>query len=113
MWLGVPWSCRFCQTPSTGADSACQAKAMLLVHAGNKADLEAQRAVTAEEAQSYAAENELFFIETSAKTAANVNELFAEIARKLPKAESAKPPQGGIVLTQNTQPQPERKSSCC
>ncbi len=43
---------------------------------GNKADLEAQRAVSTEEASAYALENGLYYIETSAKTAANVNDLF-------------------------------------
>jgi Ras-related protein Rab-5C len=88
---------------------------MIMALAGNKADLESSRAVTAEEATAYANENGLFFMETSAKTAANVNELFAEIARKLPKAEAPRPQQPGIVL--DTQPQSQtttRKiSSCC
>lgn len=88
---------------------------VLATCAGNKADLESTRAVTAEEATAYATENGLFFMETSAKTAANVNELFSEIARKLPKAEAAprqQQQQPGIVL--DAQPQPAaRKSSCC
>jgi Ras-related protein Rab-5C len=54
---------------------------------GNKADLETQRAVPREEAQEYAESNGMFFIETSAKTSDNVNELFeqcteGDIARK-------------------------------
>lgn len=80
---------------------------------GNKADLESQRAVSVEEAQAYAAENGLYFLETSAKTASHVNELFDEIARKLPKPEA--PPrqqQAGIVL-ENQQAQDRKKASCC
>lgn len=69
--------------------------------------------MTSEEAQAYAAENGLYFLETSAKTAANVNELFFEIARKLPKAEAAAP-QGGIVLqNQGQQQNRDRKATCC
>jgi Ras-related protein Rab-5C len=83
---------------------------------GNKADLESARAVTAEEATAYATENGLFFMETSAKTASNVSELFAEIARKLPKAEAAprqQQQQPGIVLDAQPQPAAARKSACC
>jgi Ras-related protein Rab-5C len=82
---------------------------------GNKADLETQRAVPTEEASAYAAENGLFFLETSAKTAANVNELFTDIAQKLPKVEpaSAQPPAGGVVLTNATPAAARPRSSCC
>lgn len=45
---------------------------------GNKADLEYQREVTREEAQTYADSNGMFYIETSAKTSDNVNQLFEQ-----------------------------------
>eukprot|EP01094_Clydonella_sp_ATCC50884_P013456 TRINITY_DN2373_c2_g1_i2.p1 TRINITY_DN2373_c2_g1~~TRINITY_DN2373_c2_g1_i2.p1 ORF type:complete len:203 (+),score=59.72 TRINITY_DN2373_c2_g1_i2:377-985(+) len=59
---------------------------IVIALAGNKLDLEEKRAVTSEDAQAYAAENSILFMETSAKTAANVNELFVAIAKKLPKS---------------------------
>lgn len=58
---------------------------MVIALAGNKTDLEDQRQVTPEVAKAYADEQDIFFTETSAKTADNVNELFVMIARKLPK----------------------------
>ncbi|KAK7398940.1 hypothetical protein VNO78_10114 [Psophocarpus tetragonolobus] len=60
---------------------------MLLV--ANKADLEDERKVSNEEGEEYAKENGLSFLETSAKTAQNVNELFYEIGKRLAKAKSS------------------------
>ncbi|KAF8563755.1 hypothetical protein P879_07480 [Paragonimus westermani] len=47
--------------------------------AGNKLDLEFQRAVTTEQAQAYATENGLIFMETSAKDCTNISELFTAV----------------------------------
>eukprot|EP01117_Protostelium_nocturnum_P010224 TRINITY_DN3667_c0_g1_i1.p1 TRINITY_DN3667_c0_g1~~TRINITY_DN3667_c0_g1_i1.p1 ORF type:complete len:205 (+),score=53.80 TRINITY_DN3667_c0_g1_i1:151-765(+) len=58
---------------------------IVMALAGNKVDLEANRRVSIEEAQAFCDENGLLFMETSAKTATNVNELFVAIAKKLPK----------------------------
>jgi Ras family len=52
---------------------------IVIALAGNKADLAASRAVDYEEAKQYADENGLLFMETSAKTAVNVNEIFLAI----------------------------------
>merc|ERR1719484_375032 len=49
---------------------------IVIALAGNKSDLNSKRKVEPEEAESYANDNGIFFMETSAKTAANVNELF-------------------------------------
>ena len=53
--------------------------------AGNKVDLATKRVVSYAEASAYAEENSLLFMETSAKTALNAENIFLEIAKKLPK----------------------------
>jgi small GTP-binding protein len=50
---------------------------------GNKVDLENQREVTKEEAQAFATKNEISYIETSAKTAFNVEEAFLGTAKAI------------------------------
>ncbi|CAL8096244.1 unnamed protein product [Calicophoron daubneyi] len=78
--------------------------------AGNKLDLEEQRAVTVDEAQAYATENGLIFMETSAKTATNIVELFTAVALRLPRDAPANPT-GGQQLTEGNGNAPARR--CC
>lgn len=56
---------------------------IVIALAGNKADLANSRAVECDEAQAYADENGLLFMETSAKTAKNVNEIFLAIGKMI------------------------------
>jgi small GTP-binding protein len=58
---------------------------VVIALAGNKADMEAKRKVQTEEAQQYAQDNDIIYMETSAKTSLNVKKLFMEVAKKLPK----------------------------
>lgn len=58
---------------------------VVIALAGNKADLESRRKVEYEEANAYAEESNILYLETSAKNANNVKSLFIEIAKKLPK----------------------------
>ena len=55
---------------------------IVIALAGNKADLANKRMVEHDEAQGYADENGLLFMETSAKTAMNVNDIFLAIGKK-------------------------------
>uniref|UniRef100_A0A452STS5 small monomeric GTPase n=2 Tax=Boreoeutheria TaxID=1437010 RepID=A0A452STS5_URSAM len=102
---------------------------IVIALSGNKADLANKRAVDfqvclkahiciinfSSEAQSYADDNSLLFMETSAKTSMNVNEIFMAIAKKLPKNEPQNPGANsargrGVDLTEPTQP---TRSQCC
>lgn len=88
---------------------------IVIALAGNKADLATKRAVDFQDAQTYADDNSLLFMETSAKTAMNVNEIFMAIAKKLPKNEPQNAPGGPgrnrvVDLQESSQPS---RSQCC
>ncbi|CAJ0929655.1 unnamed protein product [Ranitomeya imitator] len=87
---------------------------IVIALAGNKSDLSEKRMVEFEEAQTYAEDTGLLFMETSAKTAMNVNELFLAIAKKMPKSDAQNPTHAarnrGVNL-QGSDQQP--RSGCC
>lgn len=56
---------------------------MVIVLVANKVDLESQRVVSKEEGEKFANEHGLLYIETSAKTAFNVNEAFLRTGKEV------------------------------
>lgn len=59
---------------------------IVIVVCGNKLDLEEARQVPLQEAEDFAAEIGAFCIETSARDDANIESMFVELARRLPKS---------------------------
>jgi len=69
---------------------------IIIALVGNKSDMSAAREVPFEEAKEFAEQNQMaMFIETSAKTADNINELFTSIARRYGSGTIA--PAGGVT----------------
>jgi Ras-related protein Rab-5C len=97
---------------------------IVIALAGNKADLAAKRQIEVADAQTYAEENGLIFMETSAKTAMNVNDIFMAIAKKLPKNQDSSNGSGGrgranndgqsITVDRPANPRPSgNEGGCC
>jgi Ras-related protein Rab-5C len=82
---------------------------VIIALAGNKADLEQRRKISQEEAESYAEENGILHLVTSAKDGTNVKSLFVEIAKKLPK----NPPQVEREAFPISASNNESTKSCC
>ena len=82
---------------------------VVIALAGNKADMEQKRKVQTEEAQQYANDSEIIYMETSAKTSLNVRNLFVEIAKKLPK-NPVIPERESFPIMKGA---PKEKKGCC
>ena len=85
---------------------------------GNKIDLEPRRAVSYEEGAAYAQREDLIFMETSAKTADNVEEAFVKTAEhiyNLIKSGAIDPEneQHGVKLGMVSSANRKKKGSCC
>lgn len=89
---------------------------VVIVLVGNKTDLSDRRQVSTEEGEQMAQENEVMFIETSAKTGNNIKALFRQLAQALPGQEDAAGADAGGAAKDNftVKPtaQPADKQSC-
>jgi GTPase SAR1 family protein len=63
----------------------------LVILAGNKSDLEEERAISNEEAEDKAAQYNVHYFETSAFTGKNIQKLFIEAARSIPQVSANLP----------------------
>ena len=61
-------------------------KGIVIALAANKCDLAARRKVDRDEAEIYAGEMGLLYAETSAKDATNIDQLFVDVAMRVPKS---------------------------
>lgn len=84
---------------------------------GNKADLVEEKQVSEEMAQSFADKLGISFLETSAKTATNVDAAFLTMAQELIKTRDVKPTTGGggggEVKLQTVSTKGKSKQKCC
>merc|ERR1711948_227120 len=88
---------------------------VVIVLVGNKTDLADRRQVSTEEGEEKAKENEVMFIETSAKMGYNIKALFRQLAQALPgqdEAGAGDASQQNVVLDPSTQPAVDQSKSC-
>ncbi|KAJ5072585.1 ras-related protein rabf2b [Anaeramoeba ignava] len=82
---------------------------IVIAFAGNKFDLESRRKVEARDGEAYANNQGLIFMETSAKTGYNVDDIFFKLTTKLPKKTNT--PNSFHIPDANPIDKP--KKSCC
>lgn len=88
---------------------------VVIMLVGNKTDLTDRRQISIEEGATKAAEEHIFFIETSAKAGFNVKQLFRRLAYALPCAEGTIPAESSLIdikLTTSPNAQVNSPSAC-
>lgn len=86
---------------------------MVIALCGNKCDMENKRKVETEEAHIYAEEQNIVFLETSAKENINVRELFLKIALRLPTAAPQEKESFPISPSNQSSGSSGRNGGCC
>ena len=89
-------------------NSLCENVSIILV--GNKSDLASDRAVSTEEAQSFADLNKIPYIETSAKDGTNISEAFIKCASEVRQRSDTLKQQQNVNIQEAT---PQQKKGCC
>ncbi|KAM3917625.1 ras-related protein Rab-17 [Leptodactylus fuscus] len=89
---------------------------MVIALVGNKSDLQNDRKVSREDAEAFAEQKRLLFMETSAKTGDGVKEVFESLANELLTLERQKKDKqnrrDSLITLQETQP-PSLRHRCC
>lgn len=88
---------------------------VIIALVGNKTDLSERRVVTAEEGEQKARENDIMFIETSAKGGTNIKPLFRKLASALPgfdNQQSESSSQIVDITAKQVKPEPADTSNC-
>jgi GTPase SAR1 family protein len=80
---------------------------IVIAIAGNKCDLDDKREVERETAKTYAEEIDAIFVETSAKTGDNVQEMFTDISKRLPATSQQANP--NVIIHSDA----GQKKKCC
>lgn len=88
---------------------------IILTLAGNKCDLESDRAVSREAAEHYAKSINANFLETSAKTENNISEAFTDIGSRISQLDAKRgfSTRGKKGLKLTDEPDQENNSWCC
>ena len=80
---------------------------------GNKVDMEDKRKVSTEEGQKIADDNNLPFIETSAKSDININETFDNLVEKMDSVFSNLEKKDSVAISGNNLNKENNKKKCC
>ena len=86
---------------------------IVIVLAGNKLDLEKNRKIETSEAEEYSNENNLIFIETTAKEPNQINELFQKIGQQVPKTSNIETSQESNIYNYDDSHLIKSRKKCC
>jgi len=86
---------------------------VVIALAANKVDLAGRRKVDRDEAEMYAREMGLLYAETSAKDATNIDQLFIDVALRVPKSTAPSPAQKDVDLAGRKDGAPAKAAGGC